>query len=254
MPCNPGPWVRESITEEGVLKKPVSGSGTYFFVVNHDVSVNTVDEFFFKFPEPLQHIYLLFLGEIVHDRQEEMPVLLLDMDRIESRKYPEDFLNLLGGAIFSFKEALTGIYQPADICTGDRMFLFEFVNDLLMFRSERFRFQFHEEDILLLAMVAAVRMGPEKINGRKKKVRVRHVMFADPLFFSDKQVNLCDGNVMFLRRQCNQLISSWHLILETWNMSKASESDLPETNIQDQRVIAGHAAVLLNGKLKRLLT
>ena len=69
------------------------------------------------------------------------------------------------------------------------MFLFEFVKDLLMFQSERSRFQFHEEDILFLAVVAAVRIGPEEICGCQEEIRVWCVVLGDPLLFRDKQIN-----------------------------------------------------------------
>lgn len=66
------PAVRGSIAEEGVLKKLLSVSG-HIFKVLYYISINTMDEFFVKLPELMQHFQLLFFGEVIHDRQEEIP-------------------------------------------------------------------------------------------------------------------------------------------------------------------------------------
>ncbi|MCJ7499793.1 hypothetical protein MUP29_06015 [bacterium] len=90
-PCRyriiPDTVVRESIAEERVLKKSISEPDLSFEVF-HYVPVNSMNEPFVQFPEPVHHVQLLFLAEIVHDRDEKPLILFLDMRRVESREGP----------------------------------------------------------------------------------------------------------------------------------------------------------------------
>ena len=80
--------VRESIAEEGVLKKPISEPDLSFEVF-HYIPVNSMDEPFVEFPEPVHHVQLLFPAEIVHDRDEKPLIFFFDMRRVESREGPK---------------------------------------------------------------------------------------------------------------------------------------------------------------------
>ena len=72
--------VRESITEEGVLKNPVSYP-CFSLEAFHDIPVDSMDEPFVEFPASVRHVLLLFLAEIVHDRDKKPLILFFYVRR-----------------------------------------------------------------------------------------------------------------------------------------------------------------------------